>query len=390
MTGMGMTQLPTPDISAGRQSSSPADSRSDRKREDSSRFDDVARQQQKRLDAKADVRRQDRADARRENLADAGHQTDSAKARGAGDDQTARAEQGSVPKPEQATGEVDASKTSDDTDDEARIPPPDFAAMSFAMPAESESQAPHVLPSLQSAGLQPGNPGMPGLPASGLPGLALMAEGSSSGALASRELFISLQKTASGKSLPADGNFMELLKTPTAERQAGGAELSALTPASPPALRGAEPTLMRGYTTSVEVPVGAADWGEKVMGKLTWLTAAQMTVAEIHVTPPELGPLDVRVQVQNDQATVTVHASTPAVRDQLEAQSQRLRDMLAEQGFNLQGFDVTDSGTREQSAESQRQFAGNGNGAEPGDEDSGMEAMAQLDLSWKGEVDLYV
>ena len=389
MTGMGMTQLPTPDISAGRQTSAPADNQSDRKREDGSRFDDVARQQQKRLDAKADARRQDRADVRSDNLADARQQTDSTEARSAGDDQAARAEQERARKPEQATAEVDASSASDDMDAEARIPPPDFATMSFEMPAES-GLTPHIQPSLQSVGLQSGNAGMPGQLVAGLPGQALAAEGSSSLSRASRELFISLQKTASGKSLPADGNFMELLKASTAERPAGGVELAALTPASQTALRGAEPALMRGYTTSVEVPVGAADWGEKVMGKLTWLTAAQMTVAEIHVTPPELGPLDVRVQVQNDQATVTVHASTPAVRDQLEAQSQRLRDMLAEQGFNLQGFDVTDSGTREQSAESQRQFAGNGNGPEPGDEDGGMEAMTHLDLSWKGEVDLYV
>ncbi len=164
----------------------------------------------------------------------------------------------------------------------------------------------------------------------------------------------------------------------------------------PGAVRGAEAqALMRGYATSVDTPVGQSEWGEKVMGKLAWLTASQMAVAEIHVTPPELGPLDVRVQVQNDQATVTVHASTPAVREQLELHGHRLREMLSEQGFSLEGFDVTDSAGRHSADQEGSDDSGqDARVAQQGEVDgtSGSDAVetGSLDLSWRGEVDVFV
>lgn len=207
--------------------------------------------------------------------------------------------------------------------------------------------------------------------------------------LASRETFATLLQSDGEL---AGGRLTELLNTPVASRTSGALELAGLAQGVPAELRAAEAVAMRGYTTSVPVPVGAAEWGERIMGKLSWLTAQNVSVAEIHITPPELGPLEVRVQVQNEQATVTVHATTPAVREQLEAQSLRLRDMLAEQGIELEGFDVTDSGADGTEADSGT--AGGYAGA--GDADSGQAAGQEpplqpaLDLSWKGEVDLYV
>src|SRR5690554_1295075 len=178
--------------------------------------------------------------------------------------------------------------------------------------------------------------------------------------------------------------------------------MSTVTPAlaqtltQPAAVRGQDAqTMMRGYATSVETPVGQSEWGEKVMGKLAWLTASQMAVAEIHITPPELGPLDVRVQVQNDQATVTVHATTPAVREQLELHGHRLREMLSEQGFSLEGFDVTDSAGREASDQDGSDEPDHGTslaqkaGLDGTDETDGLET-GSLDLSWRGEVDVFV
>ena len=88
---------------------------------------------------------------------------------------------------------------------------------------------------------------------------------------------------------------------------------------------------LRGYTTSVDVPVGQAEWGDN-KGKLSWLTARNMSVAEIHLTPPDMGPMEVKVKVHNDQASVTVHAANPVVREQPEQHRHRLRDMLGRTG----------------------------------------------------------
>jgi len=148
--------------------------------------------------------------------------------------------------------------------------------------------------------------------------------------------------------------------------------------------------ILRGYATSIDLPVSHAEWGDKVAGKLTWLTARNMSVAEIHLTPPDMGPMEVKVQVHQEQASITVHSANPVVREQLELHSHRLRDMLSDQGFSLENFDVSDSGsdqTRDGDAETDER-PGQGLMADAGQEAIGTD-LPSLDLTWKGEVDIF-
>ena len=103
--------------------------------------------------------------------------------------------------------------------------------------------------------------------------------------------------------------------------------------------------------------------------------------------------MEVRVRVQNDQATVTVHAANPVVRDQLELHSHRLRDMLGEQGLALAQFDVSDNSQNqpgEQGAgDGEASSSGSGttlSAAEVGEADT---HVGSLDLSWNGAVDIF-
>lgn len=166
---------------------------------------------------------------------------------------------------------------------------------------------------------------------------------------------------------------------------------SSLTAAGSHKLPETAPAL-RGYTTSVELPVGHQQWGEQVVGKLTWLTAKNLSSAEIHLTPPDMGPMEVRMQVQQDQAHITVHSANQAVRDQLELNSHRLRDMLNEQGIELSGFDVADSSPNQsgQKQDAENQGAGRSESAiaGSGDEEPAL-ASASVDLAWKGRISLY-
>ncbi|SFR50096.1 flagellar hook-length control protein FliK [Marinobacter daqiaonensis] len=272
-----------------------------------------------------------------------------------------------------------------------------FAWLGAAMPANDQPLSTGVL-TASAGGVAPVVQSGNGLTA-GNELFAALLEGGRDGPSGKRELLAGLQSSqlqALGQSA-ADGGGKpaEVLTAQLTSRFSGALDLAGQQLNNPGALKGPEAqALMRSYSTSIDVPVGANEWGDKVMGKLAWLTASQMSVAEIHITPPDLGPLEVRVQVQNDQATVTVHAATPAVREQLELHGHRLRDMLAEQGIGLEGFDVSDSGGRD----------GNGEGADgetdpesprsgvagaQGEVDPGELASGELDLSWKGEVDLY-
>lgn len=150
--------------------------------------------------------------------------------------------------------------------------------------------------------------------------------------------------------------------------------------------------LLRGYTTSVELPVGHAQWGDQVVGKLTWLTARNLSEAEIHLTPPDMGPLEVKVRVQHDQASITVHAANPVVRDQLELHSHRLRDMLEQQGLSLQQFDVSGQSGNQAGGEHAEEGSGRGPAqvsASVHEEADIPLASGSLDLGWNGEVDVF-
>lgn len=199
-----------------------------------------------------------------------------------------------------------------------------------------------------------------------------------------------LIETIMGQVSADSGKIADLTTATAAGRFQGALEL-ANQQLAPNAVRLPEaPLLLRGYATSIELPVGHAQWGDKLVGKLTWLTSQKMSVAEIHLTPPDMGPMEVRVQVQNDQANVTVHAANPAVRDQLELHSHRLRDMLQGQGLDLQSFDVTDSSEQASGGERDGEQSAHGQGSgQLIDESELAENAGALDLGWRSEVDLY-
>jgi flagellar hook-length control protein FliK len=175
-----------------------------------------------------------------------------------------------------------------------------------------------------------------------------------------------------------------------------GSENPSMPNTAPGLQRGAEAreamAPLKSYSTSIELPVQHAEWGEKIAGKLAWLTSQRMSAAEIHITPPDMGPLDVRVQVQNDQAHVTIHATNSAVRDQLELNGHRLRDMLQENGLNLDSFDVSSQAQGEGRDGTMSEDSQSGTGANPdlaGGDDQEAMTTGTLDLSLRGEVDTY-
>lgn len=94
--------------------------------------------------------------------------------------------------------------------------------------------------------------------------------------------------------------------------------------------------------TGVPVPVGTPQWSQAVGDKVLWLAAQNVSAAEIRLDPPELGPMQVRVSVNQDQASITFTSPHAGVREALDQQLNRLRDMFSEQGLNLVNVDVSD------------------------------------------------
>jgi flagellar hook-length control protein FliK len=73
----------------------------------------------------------------------------------------------------------------------------------------------------------------------------------------------------------------------------------------------------------------------------------------LQVNPPQLGPIEVRIAVQGDQAQVWLTAHSAVTRDALEASSPKLREMLGAQGFGQVSVDISQRSFQERSTYAQ-------------------------------------
>ncbi|QUM78657.1 flagellar hook-length control protein FliK [Moritella sp. 24] len=84
--------------------------------------------------------------------------------------------------------------------------------------------------------------------------------------------------------------------------------------------------------------------------KIAIMAGKELQTATIRLDPAELGSMNIKLVMQNDQLNVTIQAQNPQSRDLLEQQMPRLREMLQQQGMTLGDTQVqADSGQQQQS-----------------------------------------
>jgi flagellar hook-length control protein FliK len=154
------------------------------------------------------------------------------------------------------------------------------------------------------------------------------------------------------KSTKAD-LFKSLLAQSQTEKTSLVAE-KPTTPASPlvaPLTTAQVATANRLFVPQTQLGMNTANpnWGNAVGEKILWMANQQLSSADIRLDPPELGSLQVKVTVQQDQANITFISPHPQVRELLDQQVTRLREMFAEQGLNLGQVDIADK--REQQSD---------------------------------------
>jgi len=104
---------------------------------------------------------------------------------------------------------------------------------------------------------------------------------------------------------------------------------------------------------TLKLTKGQQAWGEALTERITMNAAQDVKQVTIHLDPPELGSLELKLQINDDkQAQIQVQVQSPQVKEALESSAHRLRDMLASEGLELSGLDVqTDTGPWQQSAD---------------------------------------
>lgn len=90
----------------------------------------------------------------------------------------------------------------------------------------------------------------------------------------------------------------------------------------------------------MSTPFGRPDWSEDFGERVVWMTGKGLQSAELQLNPQHLGPVEVRINVNQDQASVQFVAHHPAVREAIEAAIPKLREMLGAQQLNLADVSV--------------------------------------------------
>ena len=91
----------------------------------------------------------------------------------------------------------------------------------------------------------------------------------------------------------------------------------------------------------IPLPVQQNGWGEQLGNRVAWLANQQIQSAELHLNPPQLGPIDVQIRMADNQASVEFGAHHALVRDAIESALPRLREMFAAQGLNLADVNIS-------------------------------------------------
>ncbi|MBA5640392.1 flagellar hook-length control protein FliK, partial [Duganella sp. LX20W] len=166
------------------------------------------------------------------------------------------------------------------------------------------------------------------------------------------------------KATPAEA--AAVLKAATPAAQAAPA-----TPIAPAAVAGLEVAKAAAAAVPAErlpARVGTPGWDQQLGQKIVFMAAGGEQSATMELNPPDLGPLQVVLNVSNDHATVAFSSAQPEVRQALEAAVPKLREMMSDAGIQLgnatvsAGMSNQDNNFQQQAASTQSGNGGGGGG----------------------------
>ncbi|MDH1194912.1 flagellar hook-length control protein FliK [Stenotrophomonas sp. GD03958] len=226
--------------------------------------------------------------------------------------------------------------------EDAPWPPLGLAGLVLAMPAPSDPAA--TAPAATGAGAALPATAGPGLPAptpTQAPGAAVasMTDSTPPAASAGDATTLPLPETVLPGSKHGDRDSNDV--TAIGDRSAAPF-LHAPAPAALQDLKAALATgtaVFNGEPTPRPV-FGDDDFDQAVGARLGWLADQKIGHAHIRLSPDDMGPVDVRLQLNGDKVHASFSSPHVDVRQALESSLPRLRELLGEQGFQLAHADV--------------------------------------------------
>lgn len=99
---------------------------------------------------------------------------------------------------------------------------------------------------------------------------------------------------------------------------------------------------------AISSTVQSQAWSQGLTEQVAWMMRGNIQSAEIRLNPANLGPLEVKLSIEDDVARLSFVSSHAPVREALDAAMPRLREMLEQQGISLADVDVSQHSEQEQ------------------------------------------
>ena len=125
--------------------------------------------------------------------------------------------------------------------------------------------------------------------------------------------------------------------------------------------------------------------GEQVAERIQMMLSKNLKNIDIRLDPPELGRMQIRMNMNGDNATVHFTVANQQARDIVEQAMPRLREMLAQQGMQL-----GESSVQQQASGQQQGRYATGNDTGTGQGSSGQHLSGEENLEPDVKLDLNV
>lgn len=167
--------------------------------------------------------------------------------------------------------------------------------------------------------------------------------------------------------------------------------VNAITPLSESGLASSSSGLAQ---LSVDVPVQDERWQKAFSQRVVWSVGNNQS-AQLRIHPAELGRIDIQVNVENDKASVVFNTQHGTVKEAIELALPRLREMLSEQGIDLDSVDINNGDINQQqadagnSSEEQDGYNSAASGVSKDDDSAAVELVSHISVD-DDVIDYYV
>ncbi len=148
-----------------------------------------------------------------------------------------------------------------------------------------------------------------------------------------------------------------------------------------------------GLSTSIMTPLQSPGWSQQMTDQVSLMLKGGFQQADIKLNPAHLGPMEIKLSMNDDKASIHFVSQHAPVRDAIDSALPRLREMLEQQGLSLADVDVS-AHSEQQQSDAEAQQSGStmmqqGEAADSGEQGTDELPVTQISLSVESGINLY-